>query len=75
MTGWVDAERVGLACDCAVTPVLVSERGEPLRVGRTFSGSQRRALVLRDRQVHEGGFQLVRRPDGTWAAVRDPRPP
>ena len=107
-----------LACDCAVTPVLVSERGEPLRVGRTrrtFTGVQRRALVLRDRgcvlcgrppawtdghhlrhwvdggetvvsngallcrrchtRVHEGGLQLVRRPDGTWAAVRTERPP
>jgi len=26
-------------------------------------------------RVHEGGFRLVRRPDGAWAAVRDSRPP
>ena len=25
--------------------------------------------------VHEGGFRLVRRPDRTWTAVRDPLPP
>ena len=25
--------------------------------------------------VHEGGYRLVRRPDRTWTAVRDPRPP
>ena len=107
-----------IACDCEVTPVLVSESGDPLSVGRTkrlFTPAQRRALVLRDRgcvlcgrppawtrghhlvswfdggetsvtngallcnrchrRVHEGGHQLVRRPDGTWTAVRKPRPP
>ncbi|HXM56641.1 MAG TPA: HNH endonuclease, partial [Candidatus Dormibacteraeota bacterium] len=26
-------------------------------------------------RVHEGGYRLVRRPDRTWTAVRDPRPP
>ena len=107
-----------LACDASVTPVLVSEAGEPLSVGRTrrtFSGSQRRALVLRDRgcvlcgrpavwcdshhvlgwaekgqtsvtngcllcrrchrKVHEGGYTLVRGPDGAWVTVRRSLPP
>ena len=26
-------------------------------------------------RLHEGGYRLVRKPDRTWAAVRDPRPP
>ncbi|HXM56940.1 MAG TPA: HNH endonuclease, partial [Candidatus Dormibacteraeota bacterium] len=26
-------------------------------------------------RVHEGGYRLVRRPDRTWTAVRDPGPP
>jgi hypothetical protein len=26
-------------------------------------------------RVHEGGFQLVRRPDRTWTAIRSERPP
>jgi Domain of unknown function (DUF222)/HNH endonuclease len=107
-----------IACDASLTCVLVSADGEPLSVGRarrTFTASQRRALVLRDkgcvlcgrpaawcsghhlvhwidggetsvrngallchvchRRVHEGRFRLVRTPDGTWASVRDPRPP
>jgi Domain of unknown function (DUF222)/HNH endonuclease len=107
-----------IACDCAVTPVLVSESGEPLSVGRTrrtFTGSQRRALVVRDKgcvlcgrpatwtdahhlrhwvdggetavrngvlvcrrchyRLHEGGYQLVRKPDGTWTVVPQQRPP
>ena len=107
-----------IACDASVTCVLVSSDGEPLSAGRarrTFSPSQRRALVLRDRgcvlcgrppawcsshhlipwidggetsvgngallcgrchhRVHEGGFRLIRTQDGTWAAIRDARPP
>ena len=107
-----------IACDAALSCVLVSADGEPLSVGRarrTFGPSQRRALVLRDKgcvlcgrppawtaghhlkhwidggetsvrngallchmchhRVHEGGFRLVRKPDGTWVAVRDKRPP
>ena len=107
-----------IACDASLTCVLVSADSEPLSVGRarrTFSASQRRALVLRDkgcvlcgrppawtaghhlqhwidggrtsvangallchrchRRVHEEGFRLVRKQDGTWAAVRDTRPP
>ena len=27
------------------------------------------------RKVHEGGFRLVRKPEGGWAAVRPARPP
>ena len=107
-----------IACDAEVTPVLVSESGDPLSVGRTrrtFTPAQRRALVLRDkgcvlcgrppawteshhlehwidggetsvkngaqvcgrchRKLHEGGFKLIRKKDGTWAAVRPEVPP
>jgi hypothetical protein len=107
-----------IACDCQLTPILVSESGDPLSVGRTrrfFTAAQRRALVLRDkgcvlcgrppawtephhiehwieggetavsnaaltcrrchRRLHEGGHQLVRKPDGTWTAVPRERPP
>ncbi|HXM54671.1 MAG TPA: DUF222 domain-containing protein [Candidatus Dormibacteraeota bacterium] len=107
-----------VACDCAVTPIMVTEMGDPLSVGRTrrtFTSAQRRALVLRDkgcvlcgrppqwtqahhlrhwieggetsvrngalvchrchRKLHEGGFQLVRKPDRTWAAIRPSLPP
>ena len=41
-----------LACDAALTPILVDERGEPLSVGRTtrvIPPWLRRALVARDR--------------------------
>ena len=41
-----------IACDCELTPVLLSESGDPLSVGRTrrtFTPAQRRALVARDR--------------------------
>jgi len=41
-----------IACDCEVTPVLVSESGDPLSVGRTrrtFTPAQRRALAVRDK--------------------------
>jgi len=41
-----------IACDASVTPVLVSETGDPLSAGRTrrvLSPSQRKALVARDR--------------------------
>jgi hypothetical protein len=41
-----------IACDALMTPVLVSEDGQPLSVGRARRlvwGPQRRALVLRDR--------------------------
>jgi hypothetical protein len=40
-----------IACDASLTPVLVSESGDPLSVGRTrrtFSGPLRKALALRD---------------------------
>jgi hypothetical protein len=26
-------------------------------------------------RVHEGGYRLVRKPEGAWTAVRDPLPP
>jgi len=54
-----------LACDAIVTPVLLSETGDPLSVGRarrTIRGPQRKALVLRDR-----GCVLCGRP-ATWCA-------
>ena len=41
-----------VACDAAVTPVLVADSGDPLSVGRTrrvIAGPLRRALVTRDR--------------------------
>ncbi|HEY6422799.1 MAG TPA: DUF222 domain-containing protein [Pseudonocardiaceae bacterium] len=41
-----------LACDCAVIPVVIGARGEPLDVGRasrTVPTAIRRAVILRDR--------------------------
>jgi hypothetical protein len=107
-----------IACDASVTPVLLSDTGDPLSVGRTkrvISPSQRKALAARDRgcvlcgrpavwctghhlihwidggetsvrnsallcnachrRVHEGGFVLVRRPDGSWTSIRQALPP
>ncbi|HXM54028.1 MAG TPA: DUF222 domain-containing protein, partial [Candidatus Dormibacteraeota bacterium] len=49
-----------IACDAAVTCVLVSPAGDPLSVGRTrrtFTPAQRKALALRD-----GGCVLCGRP-------------
>jgi hypothetical protein len=54
-----------IACDAAVTCVLVSPAGDPLSVGRTrrtFTPAQRKALALRD-----GGCVLCGRP-ATWCS-------
>ena len=54
-----------IACDASVTPVLVSDTGDPLSAGRTrrvLSPSQRKALVARDR-----GCVLCGRP-AVWCA-------
>jgi len=47
-----------LACDAALTAILVDEQGEPLSVGRTtrvVPAGMRRALVLRDRSCRWPG--------------------
>src|SRR5204862_4878370 len=56
-----------LACDAALTAILVDEQGEPLSVGRTtrvVPAGMRRALVLRDRSCRwPGGGRPATRGD------------
>ena len=57
-----------LACDCALTPIVMNEAGQPIAMGgarRTVSPSQARALRARDRMCRFPGCD--RTPDWTRA--------
>ncbi|WP_244937794.1 DUF222 domain-containing protein, partial [Cellulomonas uda] len=55
-------ELAAALCDCAMTRVVMDERGVPLDVGRTrrmFTPAQRRAVVVRDQVCAWNGCSVA----------------